>query len=280
MKLICSYFEVIGYKSSVSISTQYFYASLLTFDASNSEYSLALNEVGGGIASYNPFEFTLESSSFYDFFHSISSGDLAFFMTRTNKPMTILESPRYLITNVTFTSNTAKIGANIYIWNLDYIKIENSTFISNYAKIILSNESTEFGGAISYSASDEITLLELDSTVIFENNTAESSGGVINWLYKEPKNIDLPQYINNKALLYGDDIPCFAQNLIQVSETRSLRVLSNYSDIDILSLSSQKSGNNLPDLYLSLVDKYGQVVGSDIKKWKLTVSISILCVIC
>ena len=42
-----------------------------------------------------------------------------------------------------------------------------------------------------------------------------------------------------------------------------MRVLSDYSGNDSLSLSEQRSGNSIPDLYLSLVDIYNQTVGSD-----------------
>ena len=40
-------------------------------------------------------------------------------------------------------------------------------------------------------------------------------------------------------------------------------MLSDYSGNDSLSLSEQRSGNSIPDLYLSLVDIYNQTVGSD-----------------
>ena len=40
-------------------------------------------------------------------------------------------------------------------------------------------------------------------------------------------------------------------------------MLSSYSGNDSLSLSEQRSGNYIPDLYLSLIDKYNQTVGFD-----------------
>ena len=177
----------------------------------------------------------------------------------------IPDSPSHYITNVTFESNVAFIGGAIYISNVDYILITNSTFISNYAKLGIFDNFTGYGGAISYTASNIGTLLELDSTVVFQSNLAESSGGAIHWSYNEPESIELPQYINNTALLYGDNIACFAQNLIQKvdTENRNLRVLSSYSGNESLSLESQQSGGFMPDLYLSLVDKYGQILGSD-----------------
>ena len=52
----------------------------------------------------------------------------------------------------------------------------------------------------------------------FNKNYAENAGGAIKWDNLEPIIQDAIRYENNSATLYGNDIACFAQNLILISE--------------------------------------------------------------
>jgi hypothetical protein len=80
----------------------------------------------------------------------------------------------------------------------------------------------------------------------------------------------LPTHSGNSATKYGANYGSFSQNLkslteaeynSQIAKRRSLT--STLSGTTSLTLSSQQSGGTLPTIYLSLVDQYGQIVGSD-----------------
>ena len=242
-------------------------ASLLTFEVSDIidlEYSTL---AGSGICTYNSDSFSLSSSTFTGLGHSTFGGTVALYMTSNTKGDSIPDSASHTITNVTFTSNRAFIWAALLVSDVNYLTITNTTFRSNYAVITEDVDLTGYGEAICYSTTDQISRLELDSTVIFEDNIAESSGGAIYWSYIEPLNINAQTYDNNQALLYGNDKVWFGQRLIQITESEftnssRLRSLSEYSRNDSLSLSSHSSGSEMPGLFLSLVDQYDQIISS------------------
>ena len=52
----------------------------------------------------------------------------------------------------------------------------------------------------------------------FVSNSADNAGGGIKWDDVEPSFKDNIFYSNNSATLYGDDIACFAQMLIEITE--------------------------------------------------------------
>lgn len=93
---------------------------------------------------------------------------------------------------------------------------------------------------------------------------------------------------NDLAGLYGDNISCYAQQLSVVTinqyQSQEERVFNTWMDQRTLAVDgpalrslqssdqsnyqqyvdqSQRSGGTIPDFYLALVDKYGQIVGDD-----------------
>lgn len=171
-------------------------------DPSNTEVTCGF---GGGIYSVDSTTFSLSSSLFDGINHCKTGGAITLSTTSTNKASSIPSSPSHTITSTNFTSNMAYIGGAIYISDVDYVQITSSIFYDNQAVQTDSVASSGYGGAISFVATDEISKVELDSTVTFENNVADEAGGAIYWSYNEPESIDQPTFTNNTAGKYGGD---------------------------------------------------------------------------
>ena len=116
----------------------------------------------------------------------------------------------------------------------------------------------------------QLTLTLSDCT--FTGNQASQAGGAVYWNFAEVIGYDNWTYTNNTADLYGNNYAWFAQNLIQISQQQyeasvnSRRSLSDdltVNGTDSLSLDGLGSGSTIPDTYIALVDKFGQVVGID-----------------
>ena len=95
------------------------------------------------------------------------------------------------------------------------------------------------------------------------------------------------QYIGNVAWLYGNNIACFAQNLVAITASEyndyvnmgALRndgrmLQSESKGSTTKTLENQVSGDLIEDIFIALVDKYGTIVGNDITS-KLTVRVDI-----
>lgn len=147
------------------------------------------------------------------------------------------------------------------------MQITNCTFDNNHAINGESDSQSGNGGAIAFTGSDEITQLEFTSNNTFINNTADVQGGAIYWNYVEPLNIETVNFDDNQAQLYGNDIACFAQEVISISQDEYnsglSRRLSTEVDTSDNSVSSQLSGGTLPDIHLALIDKYGVIINID-----------------
>ena len=76
-----------------------------------------------------------------------------------------------------------------------------------------------YGGGLYYTcATDNNCKLLMYGNNTFESNYAENAGGGIKWDDVEPSFKDGIFYSNNSATLYGDNIACFAQMLIEITE--------------------------------------------------------------
>ncbi|CDW91246.1 UNKNOWN [Stylonychia lemnae] len=198
---------------------------------------------------------------------------------------------KYRINNSTFQNCTAEIGGAIYISNPESMIILNSQFIQNQAIQItdLTNQVLNYGqgGAIYYTCNyyQLDCFLKFEGINVFKQNKASIQGGGIYWDILEPQfNQNNFWFIENYANQYGDDIACFAQNLISISQQTYLNQMEkvggsigseNYQrdlqiSVDevpknqgIKVVENQRSGGPLPIIYMSLIDKYGQIVGSD-----------------
>lgn len=101
------------------------------------------------------------------------------------------------------------------------------------------------------------------------SNSADLSGGALYWDYNEISGYDTSTYDSNSAGYYGNNYACFAQNLVQITEDEynsgliTRRMISEIEGTTTLTLDDFGSGSAIPDLYVALVDKFGQIVGDD-----------------
>ena len=123
---------------------------------------------------------------------------------------------------------------------------------------------------LNYFIVSQLTLTLSDWT--FTSNIAAKAGGALYWDFVEIIGYDSWTYSNNTADLYGNNYAWFAQNLIQISQQQyeasvnSRRSLSDdltVNGTDSLSLDGLGSGSTIPDTYIALVDKFGQIVGTE-----------------
>ena len=119
------------------------------------------------------------------------------------------ESFQVLIKNSQFVNCRGLIGGGIYLMN-SIARILNSTFVNNSA---LENNDFEFsgqGGSIFLSSTFDNSSCYIESSQ-FTNNSADISGGAIQWYNKQPLLISL-NFSNNYAK-YGPNNASFACKL-------------------------------------------------------------------
>ncbi|CDW77437.1 UNKNOWN [Stylonychia lemnae] len=160
---------------------------------------------------------------------------------------------KFQIENSYFSNCSAEQGGALMLDNIESIIIKNTQFIGNQAKSITQYQSHSVdpatGGAIYYSCNEEILncRLKFEGINNFKLNYAQVKGGAIYWSSLEPEYNDINlNFINNTGFLYGDNFACYAQNLV--------------------SLTAKQSGGSVPILFIALIDKYGQILGSDSTK--------------
>ena len=98
---------------------------------------------------------------------------------------------------------------------------EKNTFYLNNATSEDVEAYPSEGGAIYYTCGGFLTCSVELSGNTFKNNTAGNAGGAIKWFDVEPKGLedeDNNQFIDNKAIVYGDDIASFPRNIILLTE--------------------------------------------------------------
>ncbi|CDW87963.1 UNKNOWN [Stylonychia lemnae] len=235
-----------------------------------------------------------------------SSEGGAIYMTESdfNKGSTQQEiNQKFQIKNSLFQNCTAQRGGAIMIQNSQSTVLVNNQFLENKALIIKDQSTQEqnqgAGGAIYYTCDEQILncLLKFDGVNTFSDNRAQIQGGVIYWDTLEPiYQLNNMKFSNNSAQYYGDIIACFASKLgllnynqykdqmiklnIKSAEEfdyRMLDAINSSSSVPITeqNVQNQRSGGSIQNLYATLLDKYGQIVGSDFSsKVRLQVNIT------
>ena len=155
----------------------------------------------------------------------------------------------HILTNVTFTNNSAYHGGALYINEVDYISIRDSTFTQNSATS--SSDVKGKGGALYYASSSKFTShkniqlyihmlcyhQDLSFHQILQQNQVVGYSGI-----NQPVLISNIIFESNRATYYGPDKACFAQKLTKITETeytqyqKSKRVLSNLTGTDALNV--------------------------------------------
>ena len=268
LSVYSSNFNVAPSFSSVYLEYTSFEGTHLMFKGTGSDNQIARNEFGGGIYALNMESFKLSSSNFESLTHSQKGGAIALEMTSTYKQTISSTEVVHEITNVNFISNQALQGGAMHVNGMKSLEISQTKFIYNLAIYNDVYADSGRGAALKFTGSDPNTKLSLLSEVEFKHNIAESSGGSIYWDYIEPEGINDPEYINNTATQYGNNIACFPQRLIQITsgqyaDNSRLLLDDSVHGLDSISIADQGSGHLLPEIYLAYVDQYDQIVGHD-----------------
>ena len=131
---------------------------------------------------------------------------------------TIKGHTEYSMSGCNFFNNTSAFGGAISAINIENITISNCTFENNSA-LVDTNKTDKihnqgFGGGIYLSCSNNKCETIMRDNNVFKYNYAQKAGGGIKWEDIEPIFISKPIYLNNIALIYGNDIGSFSQKLI------------------------------------------------------------------
>eukprot|EP00347_Sterkiella_histriomuscorum_P017660 403348489 len=236
-------------------------------------FNLSTSAVGGGgLICLDCFNLIIKFSLFKNL-KSQSGGCVYVYQTSNSRGSSV-----YKIQNSTFQNCTALSGKGgaLYLMNIENLTVQNSKF--------LDSSSPKEGGAI-YFQCDYLTgttcILQANEEVQFINNSAGISGGALFWNDVEPVyNISNLKFLNNKALIYGDNVGSFAQRITTITFQQAMNSRGQYgfrrqleqTDVQITSeqkstqnqtLDSYRSGAVIPTFYMGLVDKYGQIVKTD-----------------
>eukprot|EP00347_Sterkiella_histriomuscorum_P011701 403371438 len=250
-------------------------------------YSSAKNESDSskfsGIFLENIKTFRLIASTMKQLIANTTGGCL--YITENSNNKQTANSVRYLIGNSTFVNCSALQGGAIFLSNVQGVMINDSSqFINNTAYISYLQDQTSYeygvGGAINFYCQSGETKCTLSmEKVAFYQNYAQVKGGAFNWNYLEPTQKTLT-FTNNTAKIYGNSISSVPKTLSLLTATQyqqsqerfatssdqSLLMLRRSMDSSnsLYTLSSQKSGGNLDPLYFALLDKYSQIVATDL----------------
>eukprot|EP00347_Sterkiella_histriomuscorum_P011011 403374086 len=246
---------------------------------------------GSILECYNCYQIVLKDSNFLNS-SSQYGGAIYIEETDDSKSAQFQNKTKYLIENCTFANNSSPIGGAIYIYNPQNMLIMSSTFIQNTAfndSTLISDDIQGSGGVLYYTClSDSTCQLNIENNTKFINNTAYVQGGAIYWDVQEPYVQNSVIYSNNQAGFYGNNIGCYAQQMVVISksdylemvdmqgitDTQSRRrmLINQYSrqlessdNSNTFNINHLQSGGNIEVTYLALIDKYGQIVGSDSK---------------
>ncbi|CDW91193.1 UNKNOWN [Stylonychia lemnae] len=189
------------------------------------------------------------------------------------------------VQNSKFMNLQGTQGGAIYIEEVNLYQQQNSanTNIQRYSiqKSLFINCSAVSGGAIF--TNNQESLVIRDS--IFKNNSAIASIEDIEQIKQDNNS----KFKKNFAVIYGDDIGTFGFRLQKISQEQykyQIQKLANftirelieqnneqyYDSDDLLQKNNEetqipnlRSGGQSQEIYIALVDKYGQIVGSDFK---------------
>ncbi|CDW88933.1 UNKNOWN [Stylonychia lemnae] len=228
------------------------------------------------------------------FAHGLKYGGALYFkMIDSNKlpNKTYPSMPRINITLTNFTLCQAFQGGAIYDDNIDFLLIQNSSFIENSALYHQNFSSSGIGAGIFYQCEIDIQFQQckiiLNKSNSFKDNFAYLQGGAIHWNVVEIEfDRNLTVFQNNTALLYGDDISAVPQQIVYLSEEQyreyqqiienvqykywkiiskplNRRILQEIQLVSQKSLENYKSGAMIPKSYFAVADMYGRVVTSN-----------------
>eukprot|EP00347_Sterkiella_histriomuscorum_P024040 403332515 len=182
----------------------------------------------------------------------------------------------YMIVNTLIQNSWAydSNGGALYLDNINKLILNNTKIVNSIAN--------QYGGGMYYTCPAPFDCtVELDRINYFEQNYAGISGGAIYWQDIEPIYLNKSQlvYKNNLAKIYGPNIGCFAQKIMMINEDTydqilNSRILQSMQEpLANTSQSNFRSGDYLPQMYLALVDQYGQILQTDSQS-KLQITIN------
>ncbi|CDW74982.1 UNKNOWN [Stylonychia lemnae] len=272
----------INSKNSILIENAILEASNILITDTNSESQTSQGN-GAGIKCQNCRGLSIMNSKFQNL-RSQQGGCLYITESESNKESNSINlSHKYKIENTTFSNCSALLGGAIFANNPQSLIITSSIFQSNKAYLNAKSklEYQGSGGAIFYTCNSDTLNCQLQfaGTNNFKSNQARIQGGAIFWDQLEPVfNQNNLVFSQNQATQYGNDIGSYSQDLISVSYQQyalhmqklgyqiESRMLNNQSDLGKITsnqIENQRSGGEIKTLYLSMQDKYGQIVGSD-----------------
>ncbi|TNV88144.1 hypothetical protein FGO68_gene4654 [Halteria grandinella] len=225
--------------SSVSINSS-------NFSAGKQDQQIATNSAGLHLKDISKTQ--IEGASFIGLTgtYALGGGALIFEQSDADRNNTAL------IKRCTFNdSSSLSHGGGMAILNVEKIEVTESLFSNSRAEMS--------GGAIYYSCSSEYQPCSVKITRSnFRGNRAGSEGGAIKWTHFEPI-LSQNANFNNSAALYGDDMAGIARFLVEIDKSQV--GFKRYKLQDSRPESFQSGG--IIQLYLAIVDKYGQFVKSD-----------------
>jgi hypothetical protein len=97
--------------------------------------------------------------------------------------------------------------------------MKGNWIINNYATYLTTDTSSGIGGGLYYTCTSSTfnCNVTIEDENYFEYNTAENSGGGMQWDNVEPNFDTTNVFDNNIATLYADNIACFAEKIILIS---------------------------------------------------------------
>ena len=123
------------------------------------------------------------------------------------------------MSNSVIEGSNSSLGGGMYINNPEYMSILNSSFINNIAFNDTTLSTSGYGGGLYYTClSSFLCTVGVSASNIFNNNYAANSGGGIKWDDLEPEFDSTNIFVNNVAYLYGDNIACFAEKLVSITQ--------------------------------------------------------------
>ncbi|CDW75587.1 UNKNOWN [Stylonychia lemnae] len=283
--------NIVNPKAKNSINAEQCGVNILNSTISNIYNSKSTH--GAGLQCFNCRNIYIAHSSFHKL-QSQLGGALYIEESEVNKKAED-NYGKYVIENSIFQSCQASTtGGALFLRNIQYLTILNSNFKENAALFDSSYSKQEIsgsGGAIYYTC-DETYLycnLKFAGINVFNNNRAGIKGGAIYWDSLEPKFFKNQMiFSGNKAQYYGDNIACYSQQLVMINQTlyiqlqidlgvikkdemnllRQLNSIGNQNqdgEVDQLNgkIKNQRSGGEIPQIYLAHIDKYGQIQSSD-----------------
>ncbi|EGR29156.1 zinc finger transcription factor sma, putative [Ichthyophthirius multifiliis] len=177
------------------------------------------------------------------------------------------------IQNSIFNSNIARRGAGIHSLGLVQVKLYDTQFQNNQAKLFNDTQGTGFGGGILYNCPIKYTqcLFQIIRCNFF-NNIADMDGGAVKFEQSEIFVDSQTSFLNNQAL-YGSNIASYPIHLQKTNNSLSDQIV-DFKRPDAFDKDFEQSikesyffqdaiSGQFFNLFYALVDHYGNVVRTD-----------------